>query len=216
MGYQDNTDGYWEHKMVYRPVGTEYGRSSDDPDSSSSLLFVPGKKGVKAQARIRDVEQHEYDSTTRPNPRHGFGDDARTGSWVRDELLRVGVECFIDRLFAAVEPHVERYLSERVVPAMSSAASLARKGIAGLLGRPETGELSDAVDSRSTSSSAFAEEVPFENVSASILDPANPRSSVSARSTGHSRSTRSSGVASRRDSCGRRANADHSCRPRDR
>jgi hypothetical protein len=127
---EDPTELVWEKKWVGRPAGTQHGRSRDDDGSSSSNLFVPGSKGVKAQAKIRDIDEDEG-SLTGSEPVHIYVTDARAHEpSVVAEIAADVVSHLIDVAVAGAKPRVKRWWNEQALPAIKSTAESTRIKIA--------------------------------------------------------------------------------------
>ena len=116
----------WEKKWVGRPVGTQHGRSRDDDGASSSNLFVPGSKGVKAQAKIRDIDEDEADLLTDSKPVFIYVTDERasdTRARERSELEELLGNLMVLGVLVALEkakPHVKQWWSDQALPALKS------------------------------------------------------------------------------------------------
>ena len=124
---ESGDDWVWEKKLVGRRVGTEYGRSRDDDGSSSSNLFVPGAKGVKSQARIRDIDEDDHYSEPERIyvPEEVERQPDPLAEFLADVMTRL-----LDNAIEAAKPHVRRWWNEQVVPAIKSRAESTRAKLA--------------------------------------------------------------------------------------
>ena len=127
---EDPTEMEWERKLVGRPTGTQHGRSRDDDGSASSNLFVPGSKGVKAQAKIRDIDEDE-DSLTGSAPVYVYVTDARAQRpSVLAEIAAGVISHVIDHAVEGTKPLLKRWWNEQALPAIRSTAESTRTKIA--------------------------------------------------------------------------------------
>ena len=126
MAADDPTELVWEKKWVGRPAGTQHGRSRDDDGTSSSNLFVPGSKGVKAQAKIRDIDEDEAALLAGSEPVFIYVTDERASDTQvreRSELEEaLGTLMVLGVLVAVLKakPHVKRWWSDQALPALKS------------------------------------------------------------------------------------------------
>jgi hypothetical protein len=118
MAAEGPTEWVWETKLVGRPAGTQHGRSRADDGSSSANLFVPGLKGVKTQARIRDIDEGEL---TASDPAYSYFADRRAQRPSIFREIAVGViHDLIDIAVAEATPRLRRRWHEQALPAIRS------------------------------------------------------------------------------------------------
>lgn len=128
----------WEPKLVGPRVGTDYGRSRDGDGTESPNLFLPGARGVKAHAKIRDIDKDDDVRLSDPEPVYIYVDDESLGDTATEESSELGEALgallVLGVIFAAQKaaPHLKRWWSDQALPFLKKTrAKLSRAPRAG-------------------------------------------------------------------------------------
>jgi hypothetical protein len=119
----------WEKKWVGRQPDMTYGRSRDGDGTDSSVLFIPGEKGVKAHAKIRDIEDDEGEGGADPERVYVYSDSSADDDEVVAAEVLVGLVVVLAAVLAAraAAPQVRRWWKGRARPSGRSVRAWLRR-----------------------------------------------------------------------------------------
>lgn len=110
----------WEKKWVGRQPDMTYGHSRDGDGTDSSVLFIPGEKGVKAHAKIRDIKDDEGQGQGEvdPEPVYIYSDSSADEDELVSAEVLVGLVVVLAAIVAAraAAPRVRHWWKGRAGP----------------------------------------------------------------------------------------------------